>query len=104
MIILNDQNFEAEVLKADLPVVVDFFATWCGPCQMAGPVLEELSREYEGKIKIGKLDVDQNQESAGKYGVMNIPTVIIFKNGKEIDRLTGFPGKSGYEKVIKSVI
>lgn len=100
----NDQNFESEVLKSSLPVFVDFTAVWCGPCQMAAPVIKELAQGYEGKIKIGKLDIDQNKETASKYAVMSVPTVIIFKDGKEVKRLVGFPGKEGYQELIKEVV
>lgn len=104
MIKFTDENFEKEVLKADLPVLVDLFAEWCGPCKMVGPVIEELAEEYQGKIKIGKLDVDKNPQTAQKYGVMSIPTVIIFKKGKEIKRQVGFPGKEAYKKLIEEVV
>lgn len=104
MLELTDQNFEEQVLKAELPVLVDFFADWCGPCQMAGPVIEELAETYQGKVKVGKVDVDQNSQTAQKYGVMSIPTVIVFKDGKEVKRLVGFPGKAGYEEAIKAVL
>jgi thioredoxin 1 len=101
---LTDKSFEEEVLKAKEPVLVDFWAPWCGPCIMAGPVIAELAKEYEGKVKIGKLNVDENPEMAEKYRVMSIPTVIIFKEGKEVKRQIGFPGKAGYESLIKRVI
>lgn len=104
MVILTDKNFEGEVLKSDLPVLVDFWAPWCGPCQTAGPVIEELAKEYEEKIKVGKLNVDENLKIAQKYGIMSIPTVIIFKNGDEVRRQVGFPGKAGYEKLIDSIL
>lgn len=104
MIELTDQNFEKEVLKAELPVFVDFWAPWCGPCKMAEPVIEELAEEYEGKIKVGKLNVDQNPKIAQKYGVMSIPTVVVFRDGKEVERKIGFPGKKGYEELIKQVL
>lgn len=93
MVIFNDQNFENEVLKSELPVLVDFYADWCGPCQQAGPIIEELAKEYEGKIKVGKLNVDESPQTASKYGVMSIPTVILFKEGKETRRQVGFSGK-----------
>ena len=104
MLILTDKNFEGEVLKSDLPVLVDFFADWCAPCKMAGPVIEELAKEYEGKIKVGKLNVDENPQTGQKYGILSIPTVIIFKNGKEIRRQLGFLGKEAYRKLIDSVL
>ena len=103
MIIVEDQNFEKEVLKSDLPVLVDFWASWCGPCLMVGPVIEELAEEYEGKIKFGKLNVDENPKTAEKYGILSIPTVIIFKEGKEVKRQVGFPGEEEYRKLLEEV-
>lgn len=100
----SDKDFEEKVIKSKMPVLVDFFAEWCGPCKMAAPVIEELAGEYEGKLVIGKIDVDQNQETAGKFGVMSIPTIIMFKDGEEVDRKTGFAGKAGYEEMIKKQI
>jgi thioredoxin 1 len=85
-------DFEADVLKASEPVVVDFYADWCGPCRMMTPVVEQLATEYAGKVKIGKLDVDANQDIAIKYGVMGIPTLGLFRDGKMVDRLVGYPG------------
>jgi len=102
MISFNNQNFQKEVLQSKIPVLVDFFADWCGPCQMAGPILEELAKEFEGKIKFGKLNVDESQQTAAKLGVMSIPTVILFKDGKEAGRQVGFPGKQGYLELIKN--
>lgn len=98
----TDQNFGDLVLKSDKPVMVDFWATWCGPCQMAGPVVDELADEQMGKVVIGKLDVDQNQQTAMQYGVMSIPTVILFKDGKEVARKVGFAGKKMYEDLLNS--
>lgn len=86
---LTDQNFNEEVLKSNQPVLVDFWAPWCGPCRIVGPIVEELAKEYEGKIKVGKLNVDENQATAQKYGVMSIPTLAIFKNGEVLDQLIG---------------
>lgn len=99
----TDSEFEEKVLKSTLPVMVDFFADWCGPCRLAAPIIDELSGTYSGKVTIGKLNVDENQMTASKYGVMSIPTVIMFKDGKEVDRKVGFGGKSGYEEMIKKV-
>ena len=101
---LTDQNFEEEVLQANTPVLVDFWAEWCSPCLMASPAIEELAKEYEGKIKAGKLNVDENPKTAQKYGVMSIPTVIIFKGGKEVKKQIGFPGREGYKKLIDSIL
>lgn len=96
----TDKNFAEEVLKSDKSVMVDFWATWCGPCVMAGPVVDSLADDYVGKIKIGKLDVDANPTTAGAYGVMSIPTVILFKNGKEVARKVGFAGRPMYEQLL----
>jgi thioredoxin 1 len=85
-------DFEADVLKASEPVVVDFYADWCGPCRMMTPVVEQLATEYAGKVTIGKLDVDANQDLAIRYGVMGIPTLGLFRDGKMVDRLVGYPG------------
>lgn len=98
----TDQNFEEMVIKADKPVMVDFWATWCGPCQMAGPVVDEMATDYKDKYVIGKLEVDQNQETAQKFGVQSIPTVILFKDGKEVARKVGFAGRPMYENLLKS--
>jgi len=98
---LTKDNFKKKVLDSDKPVVVDFWAVWCGPCRMAGPVIDELEEEYKGKVVIGKVNIDEAQELAQKYGVMSVPTVIIFKKGKEVDRQVGFPGKEGYQKMLE---
>lgn len=87
---LTDQNFEGEVLKSNVPVLVDFWAPWCGPCQMMGPIIEELAGEFDSsKVKIGKLNVDENQAVAGKYEVMSIPTFLVFKGGQVVDQMVG---------------
>lgn len=99
----TDQNFEGEVLKSDKPVLVDFWAAWCGPCQMMGPIIEELAKELEGKYKIGKLNVDENRETAGKYGIMSIPTLIIFKDGKEAKQLVGLQSKEGLKEELEKL-
>jgi thioredoxin 1 len=90
---ISDATFEQEVLKADKPVLVDFWATWCGPCRMIAPVLEEIAADKSEKIKIAKLDVDANPVSAGRFGVRAIPTMILFKDGKEAQRLVGYMPK-----------
>jgi thioredoxin 1 len=89
---LEGPGFEADVLQASQPVVVDFYADWCGPCRMMAPVLERLASEYVGKVTVGKLDVDLNQEIAIRYGVMAMPTLALFSGGKLVDRLVGYPG------------
>ena len=90
---ITSENFESVVLNSDKQVLVDFWATWCGPCKMIAPVIEELSTELEGKVVVGKIDVDENQDLAVKYSVMNIPTLLVFENGKEVKRLVGFKPK-----------
>ena len=89
----TDAGFEAEVLKSDKPVLVDFFATWCGPCRMQGPIVEELASEIGEKAKVGKMDVDQNPQTAGKYGIMSIPSILIFKDGEVKATLVGLQTK-----------
>jgi thioredoxin 1 len=91
---LDGSTFEADVIQAGLPVVVDFYAVWCGPCRMMAPVLERLADEYAGKVTVGKLDVDVNQDIAIRYGVMAMPTLGLFRNGKMVDRLVGYPGSA----------
>jgi thioredoxin 1 len=101
----TDQNFEEEVIKSKVPVLVDFWAPWCGPCQMMGPIIEELAKEYEGKaIKIGKINVDENPAMAEKYGVMSIPAFKIFKDGKIINEMVGAQAKEGLKEVLDKLL
>ncbi len=86
---LSDDSFENEVLKSDVPVVVDFWATWCAPCRMIAPVIEEMAKEYDGKAKVCKMDVDANPGVASKYGIMSIPSILFFKNGEIVDKVVG---------------
>lgn len=95
-----DMNSFDQALAGDKPVVVDFWATWCGPCRMLGPVIEDLAQQYEGKAVVGKVDIDEQQELAIRYGVSTIPTVIFFKNGKEIDRKVGVMPAGVYTQIL----
>lgn len=101
MLILTDDNFETEVLKANLPVLVDFFAEWCGPCQMQGPIVEELAKELKDKVKVVKVDVDKAQQTSQKYGIMSVPTLVLFKKGQIVKQMAGFRGK---EDLLKEIL
>ncbi|MFA5156689.1 MAG: thioredoxin [Candidatus Omnitrophota bacterium] len=101
---INDDNFKQEVLEEGLPVLVDFWAVWCGPCLRFAPVIEEIAREYEGKLKVCKLNVDEAPKTASGYDIMSIPTLAIFKNGKVMDKMVGAPSKIELEAAIKSYI
>ena len=90
----TDDNFEQEVLKSDIPVLVDFYADWCGPCKTIGPLIEELAEEYDGVVKIGKIDVDDNQNYSTKYKVMTIPNLVFFKDGEKVDQVIGVVSKA----------
>lgn len=97
---LNEENFENEVLRSEKPVLVDFWATWCGPCKMIAPVLEEIAKEYEGRVKVGKVNIDEQRDLATKYQISSIPTLILFKQGRIVNVLVGFRSKSELEKVL----
>lgn len=95
---VSDANFQAEVLDSELPVIVDFWAAWCGPCRMVGPIVEEIAKEYTGKVKVAKLNVDDNKETATKYGIMSIPTILMFEKGDISKQVVGAMPKSALIK------
>lgn len=101
---LSDSTFENEVLKSEAPVLVDFWAPWCGPCRILAPVVEEIATSYLGRIKVGKLNVDDNQDTTMAYGIRSIPTLIIFKGGKALDQIIGAVPKSEIEKMVKKAL
>lgn len=100
-IILTEDNFEQEVLKSDIPVLVDFWATWCGPCKMLAPIIAQIAEEKEGEIKVGKVDVDEEMELAAEYQVASIPTVLLFKNGEVVETSIGFKPKEQLLDMLK---
>lgn len=100
----TDSNFEQEVIKSDMPVVVDFWAQWCAPCRIVSPTIEELAKEYEGKVKVGKMNVDEHPNTPGSFGVMSIPTIMIFKNGQPAKTMIGARGKEDYKGAIDEVL
>jgi len=102
-LVLTDQNFKQEVLESEIPVLVDFWAAWCHPCRIVGPIVEELAAEYAGKLKVGKVNVDENQV-AGNYAVMSIPSLLIFKNGQVVRTMVGAQSKDNFKREIDSVL
>lgn len=100
MIILNETNFEVEVLRSEQPVLVDFFATWCPPCRKLAPIVEEIAEDYAGRVKVAKLNIDEARSVAIKYGVSSIPTLILFKNGEPAHRIVGYVPKQDVEKLL----
>ena len=101
---VTDENFDDEIMNADTPAIVDFWAEWCGPCKMVAPVIEELAKDYQGKIKVAKMDVDQNRATPAKYGIRNIPTLIFFKGGDVAQTIIGAQPKSAIEDEIKKLL
>ena len=101
---ITDANFQETVLDSDKPVMVDFWAAWCGPCRMVGPIIDQISDEYDGKAVVGKVDVDANQEFAAKYGVRNIPTVLVFQNGEVVGRQVGVAPKAAYSEALDALL
>jgi thioredoxin 1 len=101
---ITDDNFQSEVLASKEPVLVDFWAAWCGPCKAIGPAVEELAREYKGKIKVGKMDIDAQQGVPQKYGIMSIPTLILFKNGQVADQIVGAVPKNKIDQMLKRAV
>jgi len=99
----TDQNFEQEVIKNDQPVLVDFWAPWCGPCQMMGPIIEELAKEMEGQAKVGKLNVDEHPETSQKYGIMSIPALKIFKGGQIVKEFVGVQNKDTLKEALENI-
>ncbi|QJT08218.1 thioredoxin [Oceanidesulfovibrio marinus] len=99
---VTDGTFDEEVLKSDVPVLVDFWAPWCGPCRAMGPVIDEMASEYEGKVKISKMNVDENPSTPSKYGIRAIPTLILFKDGEVVEQITGAVSKSSIKEMITS--
>ena len=104
LVILQDATFDKEVLKSDVPVLVDFWAVWCGPCKAIAPAVEELARQYKGKVKIAKMDVDEHQQVPQQYGIRSIPTLLLFKGGRVVDTIVGAVPKTKLEESIKKVI
>ncbi len=101
---VTEQTFESEVLKADLPVLVDFWAEWCGPCRMVAPIVEELAGEYAGRLKVTKVDVDDNQHIAMRYSIMSIPTLGVFKGGEMIERIVGYMPKQELKRRVEGAL
>ena len=100
----NDQNFDSDVLKAGIPVLVDFWAVWCGPCKAIAPIVEEVANDYSGKVRVGKMDVDSNNQVAMRYGIRSIPTLLLFSGGEVVDQVIGNVGKESIESMLSKAI
>lgn len=100
----TDSNFQQDVLNSDTPVVVDFWAPWCTPCRIVTPIIEELATEYKGKVKVGKMNVDESPQVAGNFGIMSIPTVMVFKNGQPVKATVGAQSKDSYKRMIDEAV
>ncbi len=100
----NDQNFDSDVLKAGMPVLVDFWAVWCGPCKAIAPIVEEVANDYSGKVRVGKMDVDSNNQVAMRYGIRSIPTLLLFSGGEVVDQVIGNVGKASIESMLSKAI
>ena len=103
-ITLTDDSFQSEVIESSVPVLVDFWATWCGPCRVVAPIVDELAEEYDGRVKVGKVDVDSEQKIAADFGIRSIPTLLIFKDGKQADQIVGAVPKNALVKKLESVL
>lgn len=101
---ITDSTFKSEVLESKMPVLVDFWAPWCAPCRIVSPIIDELSTEYAGKVKVGKMNVDENTDVPGQFGIMSIPTILVFKNGKPVKTMIGAQGKENYKRAIDEVL
>lgn len=101
---LTDSDFETEVTRSSVPVLVDFWATWCGPCQTMGPIVDNVAEEYEGRVKVMKMNVDQNPLTPSKFGIRGIPTLLLFKGGQVVDRIVGAVAKTAVENLLKKVV
>ena len=100
----NDQNFDSDVLEAGTPVLVDFWAVWCGPCKAIAPIVEEIANDYSDKVKVGKMDVDRNNQVAMKFGIRSIPTLLVFNNGEVVDQIIGNVGKESIESMLNKAL
>jgi len=100
----SDQSFDSSVLESDIPVLVDFWAVWCGPCKAIAPIVEEIANDYDGKVKVGKIDVDNNNQVAMKYGIRSIPTLLVFKGGEVVDQVIGNVGKESIESMLNKAL